>query len=88
MKKSVTTLLLAGAVPVLAHAAQADVAAPAANPPRSTEVATLSSVRAVGDDVIQCDAPTTAEWTLHSSNDGAHPNGDEQLAIWLMNRAR
>lgn len=28
------------------------------------------------------------EWTLHKSADGAHPDGREQLLMWLMNRAR
>ena len=86
MKRPITTLLLAGTVPVFAHHAQADVAAPAANPPRSTDAGALTSIRAVIVD--QCDIPTPPVWTLHKSDDGAHPNGDEQHAIWLMNRAR
>lgn len=28
------------------------------------------------------------EWMLHKSADSAHPNGDEQSLLWLMNRAR
>jgi hypothetical protein len=32
-------------------------------------------------------APTT-EWTYHKTADSAHPNGNEQQAVWLMNRAR
>ncbi len=32
-------------------------------------------------------APTT-EWTFHKTADGTHPNGHEQQAMWLMNRAR
>ena len=47
MKRPVTTLLLAGAVPFFAHTIQADIAAPAANPPRSTDTATFASIRAV-----------------------------------------
>ncbi|MEM9159545.1 MAG: hypothetical protein AAGB46_10890, partial [Verrucomicrobiota bacterium] len=31
--------------------------------------------------------PTT-EWTLHKTEDGAHPDGNEQQMVWLMNRAR
>jgi hypothetical protein len=33
-------------------------------------------------------APLLAEWTLHRSADGAHPDGVEQAYVWLMNRAR
>ena len=33
------------------------------------------------------DAPST-EWTLHKTSDGAHPSGEEQQMMWLMNRAR
>ena len=32
-------------------------------------------------------APST-EWTYHRTADGQHPNGDEQVLVWLMNRAR
>lgn len=28
------------------------------------------------------------QWTLHASDDGAHPDQNEQQLIWLMNRAR
>ncbi|MBW7883821.1 MAG: hypothetical protein H3C34_14520 [Caldilineaceae bacterium] len=28
------------------------------------------------------------EWTLHKSADGAHPDGNEQQLLWLLNRAR
>jgi Bacterial TSP3 repeat len=31
--------------------------------------------------------PTT-EWTFHKTIDGAHPDGNEQQFMWLMNRAR
>ena len=30
----------------------------------------------------------TAEWKLHKTADGAHPDGREQQVMWLMNRAR
>ncbi len=33
-------------------------------------------------------APPDTEWTLHKTADGAHPDGNEQKMIWLMNRAR
>ena len=28
------------------------------------------------------------EWELHRTDDGAHPDGREQVLLWLMNRAR
>lgn len=28
------------------------------------------------------------EWVWHKTEDGAHPNGEEQAYVWLMNRAR
>lgn len=28
------------------------------------------------------------EWTFHKTGDNSHPDGNEQQAIWLMNRAR
>ena len=86
MKKPVSKLLLAGAVPVFVHATQADVAAPASNPLRSTDFTSFATIREVI--VAPCDTPTPPVWTLHSSNDGLHPDGNEQHAIWLMNRAR
>ena len=33
-------------------------------------------------------AAPAAEWTYHRTADGQHPNGDEQMLVWLMNRAR
>ena len=33
-------------------------------------------------------AAGAAEWRLHKSADGAHPDGREQQFLWLMNRAR
>lgn len=35
-------------------------------------------------------APSYAltEWTQHRTNDGVHPNANEQQLMWLMNRAR
>ena len=31
---------------------------------------------------------TRQEWVLHKTADGAHPDGNEQQLVWLMNRAR
>lgn len=33
-------------------------------------------------------AAELSEWTLHKTQDGAHPDGFEQKYLWLMNRAR
>lgn len=33
-------------------------------------------------------AASLVEWTLHKTPDGAHPDGNEQSYLWLMNRAR
>jgi uncharacterized protein YkwD len=33
-------------------------------------------------------AAPTLEWTYHKSPDGSHPDGNEQMVVWLMNRAR
>ncbi len=30
----------------------------------------------------------TVEWTYHKTADGAHPDGQEQQMLWLLNRAR
>lgn len=30
----------------------------------------------------------TTEWVYHKTEDGAHPDGNEQQLVWLMNRAR
>jgi len=32
------------------------------------------------------DAPTV-EWTYHKTSDNAHPDGNEQQLLWLMNQA-
>lgn len=32
--------------------------------------------------------PSLKNWTRHASDDGLHPDQDEQQLIWLMNRAR
>jgi hypothetical protein len=33
-------------------------------------------------------ANPAVEWTYHKSADGSHPDGNEQMLVWLMNRAR
>lgn len=33
-------------------------------------------------------AEPSEEWVWHKSDDGGHPDGNEQQMVWLMNRAR
>ena len=76
------TLLLTAAVPcgLLAQ----DSPAPAPNPPRAEN----------HDAVLpeQWFAPRSlagaVEWTYHKTGDNAHPDGNEQQLMWLMNSAR
>jgi hypothetical protein len=73
-------VLLAALAPL---AAAADpIGQPAPDPPSLERTPQLPPPDARGRR-----APTT-EWVLHRSADGAHPNGDEQQLVWLMNRAR
>ncbi len=41
-----------------------------------------------GNDDIRLFASPSVEWVLHKTEDGSHPDGNEQAMIWLMNRAR
>jgi len=62
------------------------VRSPAENPPAVTvdPAPTHSPPAQTGQSL---GAPT-AEWKLHKTADGAHPDGREQQVMWLMNRAR
>ena len=42
--------------------------------------------RALSQDEVR--ALYATEWPLHKTEDSAHPDGDEQQVMWLMNRAR
>ncbi|MBN1873955.1 MAG: hypothetical protein JXA33_06980 [Anaerolineae bacterium] len=55
----------------------------ALNPPHST-LPVLPETQSVSKAPY---APTT-EWIYHKTGDGAHPDGNEQAMVWLMNRAR
>ncbi len=76
--------LLVGAAPLTQASGPLRMAEP--NPPvafgpeypvllQSTPYASLAAAPAV-------------EWTYHRTADGQHPDGNEQLLVWLMNRAR
>ena len=59
-------------------------ASPAPNPPR---IESQPSGFQMHSALSQ--APLAArEWTYHKTSDGLHPDGNEQLFMWLMNRAR
>ncbi len=58
---------------------------PALDPPfiKSKEVKKTDKIKKQ----LQSQASRT-EWTFHKTGDGSHPDGHEQQAVWLMNRAR
>jgi hypothetical protein len=57
---------------------------PEPDPPR-LEVGAISTVKS--QSLLDTGVPTV-EWTFHKTVDGAHPDGNEQQFVWLMNRAR
>ncbi len=69
---------------VIAPEKPPDYQYPALNPPRSFAPAQSASTPTAPQAIH---APTT-EWTYHKTADGAHPDGNEQAMMWLMNRAR
>ena len=58
--------------------------APAENPPTAAYVEI--PIQEEGEQIIPLATPTL-DWTLHKTEDGSHPNGDQQAMFWLMNRA-
>ncbi len=90
----ILTLLLAGVgTPVAAQPLPPPehstdfIRSPALNPPQITLSDGQSKARSTPITVGAVTAPTT-EWTYHKTTDNAHPDGHEQQALWLMNRAR
>jgi hypothetical protein len=83
------SLLVGLAVLVLLPLSAAAQISPATDPPRleglpeAEQPAASTRPRAGGGS-----AGPLAEWTLHKTADGAHPDGVEQAYVWLMNRAR
>jgi hypothetical protein len=57
---------------------------PEANPPR-LELGAASTFKS---QYLPDTGIPSAEWTFHKTVDGAHPDGNEQQFMWLMNRAR
>ena len=57
---------------------------PEPNPPR-LELGAASTFKS--QYLLDTGIPS-AEWTFHKTVDGAHPDGNEQQFMWLMNRAR
>lgn len=70
----------------VAEATQTPVRFPEPNPPESTKPVMAS--RGVAPRGLAPMSAPTLEWTLHKTADGAHPSGEEQQMLWLMNRAR
>ncbi len=57
--------------------------------PESTPTSTATATAAPTPLPTPTQVPVTLrEWTFHKSTDGAHPDGNEQQMVWLMNRAR
>lgn len=72
----------AGTVASVAALAQS-APAPAPNPPRL-----ISSAPPAATPDSPAPPKATTEWVLHKTADGQHPNGNEQMLVWLMNQAR
>ena len=87
MKSSGRRFLWIAAHLLLAAAASGQMRPPEPNPPYAPEPKNPRFRTAARPIPGRVAAPTT-EWTLHKTADGAHPNGDEQQMMWLMNRAR
>lgn len=84
MRSAVPSLPIAIAALLAATAAHAaPPQAPALDPPAAFEAPAIAPAPHRRDAAVG-----QVEWTLHKSADGAHPNGDEQVFVWLMNRAR
>lgn len=72
----------------IAHAEEPELFFPTPNPPFAVNGDTNdtnSTFPTLGGAISQNAA---TEWTFHKTADGSHPNGVEQQALWLMNRAR
>ena len=57
---------------------------PAPNPPKIGR----EQIQPPLSDAHFPDETPTTEWTFHKTSDNIHPDGNEQQAVWLMNRAR
>ena len=83
MKRSYRVLVCLGFAGAMLGTAFAQKA-PTENPPVIEAVDSVVESR----DWVQVLAAPTTEWVLHKTADGAHPDGNEQAMVWLMNRAR
>ena len=61
--------------------------APSLNPP-SLDLAPLEKGEESGAQLSATPAAASIEWVYHKTAGGAHPDGNEQQMVWLMNRAR
>ena len=76
----IAAFLLAGSAPVWA------VGQPAPDPPYQSLGPDEPDDLGQGD--FGVNATPTTEWVWHKTADSAHPDGNEQQMVWLMNRAR
>jgi hypothetical protein len=79
-----TLAVLAALVPLLLPGLATAQGAPGADPPRLEGLPEPAPRPRAGGGSVGL----LAEWTLHKTADGAHPDGVEQAYVWLMNRAR
>lgn len=86
LKVGLLLVLCLGVVPVWAAPEPPDRPAPALHPPHIVLLAPPVAEQSAPSAFV-ITAPTT-EWTLHKTADNAHPDGNEQQTVWLMNRAR
>jgi len=61
------------------------LAAPAEHPPH---LPGTPEIQRIDEPTFRLLSTPSTEWTLHKTDDGAHPDGNEQQLMWLMNRAR
>jgi pimeloyl-ACP methyl ester carboxylesterase len=57
---------------------------PAPNPPKIGR----EQIQPPLSDAHSSEEIPTTEWIFHKTSDNTHPDGNEQQAVWLMNRAR
>ena len=87
MKSSGRSFLWIAAHLLLAAAASGQTRTPEPRPPFVPEPDD-PRLRTAAPPIPGWAAAPTTEWTFHKTADGAHPSGDEQQMVWLMNRAR
>jgi len=85
MSNLVNSGLLLTVLLLTTQAAQAQPSAPSLNPLRAERPEQPAPSRSSAELAVPA---ATIEWTFHRTADGQHPDGEEQMMMWLMNRAR